>query len=101
VDARLNNGRRFLVGERFTAADLTFAALAAPMLFPFECRAAQPALDTVPAEMREEVSRLRDTDAGRFALRMFSQERAAHPPIHVHPMYNDRELTTSAGVAIE
>ena len=77
VDERLSSGRRFLAGERFTAADLTFAALAAPVLFPVECRAVHPALDAVPAAMREEVLRLRDTDAGRFALRMFSQERAS------------------------
>ena len=76
VDERLNDGRRFLVGERFTAADLTFAALAAPVLFPAECRAVHPALDAVPAAMREEVLRLRDTEAGRFALRLFSQERS-------------------------
>ena len=77
VDERLSNGRRFLVGERFTAADLTFAALAAPVLFPVECRAVHPALDAVPAAMRDEALRLRDTDAGRFALRMFSQERGS------------------------
>ncbi len=77
VNERLSNGRWFLAGDRFTAADLTFAALAAPVLFPAEYRAVHPALDTVPAEMREEVLRLRNTDAGRFALRMFSQERCS------------------------
>jgi glutathione S-transferase len=71
----LSNGRQFLVGERFSAADLTFAALAAPVLFPAECRAVHPALNDVPAAMREEVLRLRETEAGRFALRLFSQER--------------------------
>jgi glutathione S-transferase len=75
VDERLGDARRFLVGERFTAADLTFAALAAPLLLPVECRAAHPALEAVPVAMREEVLRFRDTDAGRFALRLFSQER--------------------------
>ncbi|MBI5720324.1 MAG: glutathione S-transferase family protein [Burkholderiales bacterium] len=75
VDERLRGGRQFLAGERFTAADLTFAALAAPVLFPAECRAVAPALQDVPAAMREEVLRLRDTDAGRFALRLFAQER--------------------------
>jgi glutathione S-transferase len=75
VGESLSNGRRFLVGERFTAADLTFAALAAPMLFPVECRAAHPALDAVPTAMREEVLRVRDTAAGQFALRLFAQER--------------------------
>lgn len=72
----LRDGRRFLVDQRFTAADLTFAALAAPALFPAECRAAHPALDAVPAAMRDEVLHFRDTDAGRFGLRLFAQERA-------------------------
>ncbi len=79
VDQRLNDGRRFLAGDRFTAADLGFAALAAPVLLPAECRAVQPALDDVPAAMREEILRLRDTDAGRFALRLFAQERGGSP----------------------
>jgi glutathione S-transferase len=82
VGERLADGRRFLVGERFTAADLTFAALAAPVLFPAGYRAAYPLLDVVPAAMREEVLRLRDTDAGRFALRMFSQERSRPSTVH-------------------
>lgn len=76
VDERLGGGRRFLVGERFTAADLTFAALAAPVLLPAGCRAVQPALDTVPPAMREEILRLRGTSAGQFAMRMFSDERS-------------------------
>jgi len=75
MDERLRDGPRYLAGGRFTAADLTFAALAAPVLFPVECRAVQPALETVPAAMREEVLRLRDTDAGRFVLRIYAQER--------------------------
>ena len=79
VDERLGDGRRYLVGERFTAADLTFAALAAPVLFPAGSRAAYLALDQAPAEMREEVLRLRDTEAGRFALRLYSRERVRQP----------------------
>ena len=75
VAERLRNGQRFLVGGRFTAADLTFAALAAPVLFPPECRATHPALEAVPLAMREEVQRLRDTEAGRFGLRLFAEER--------------------------
>jgi len=75
VDERLGDGRRFLVGERFTAADLTFASLAAPVLIPAGCRAAYPELEEVPATMRAEILRLRDTEAGRFVLRLFSEDR--------------------------
>jgi glutathione S-transferase len=79
VDQQLSDGRRFLTGDRFTAADLTFAALAAPVLLPVECCAVQPTLETVPAAMREEILRFRNTDAGRFALRLYSQERGRSP----------------------
>ena len=36
IAKHLESGQRYLVGDRFTAADLTFAALAAPVLFPKE-----------------------------------------------------------------
>jgi glutathione S-transferase len=75
VGNQLEDGRRFLAGERFTAADLTFASLAAPVLLPPACRASYPALEEVPATMRDEVLRLRDTAAGRFALRLYTEQR--------------------------
>ena len=49
--------RQTLCGERFTAADLIFAALAAPALFPVQYRGV-PAFDVMSTAMREEVSRL-------------------------------------------
>jgi glutathione S-transferase len=76
VEERLTQGRRFLVDERFTAADLTFAALAAPMVLPVQCRAVHPTLQELPAPLREEILRLRETTAGRFALRLFEEERS-------------------------
>lgn len=75
VDALLADGRRYLVADRFTAADLAFAALASPVLLPERGIAAYPAVQEVPGAMRETIEQLRDTSAGRFALRMYAQER--------------------------
>jgi glutathione S-transferase len=75
VDARLQDGRGYLAGERFSAADLGFAALAAPALFPAEAGAAMPALDELPPAMGRAVDALRASPAGQFALRMYRQHR--------------------------
>jgi glutathione S-transferase len=81
VDDLLADGRRYLVEDRFTAADLTFAALASPVLLPERGIAAYPSVDKVPDAMREAVERLRDTEAGRFALRMYALERWCPAPV--------------------
>jgi glutathione S-transferase len=72
--ARLGK-RRFLVGDRFSAADLTFAALAAPMIFPPEYGTAVPPREAMPPAMTPVVEELRATAAGAFVLRMFREER--------------------------
>ena len=77
VAARLADGRRFLVGDRFSAADLGFAALATPVLLPEGCGASYPPLEAAPSGMRDEIVRLRETPAGRFALRLYREERGA------------------------
>lgn len=75
VGEELRDGRSYLVGERFTAADLTFASLAAPVLLPPQYRGRMPALEHVPQSMRDVVVRLRNTVAGAYALRLFEQHR--------------------------
>lgn len=77
VEARLADGRRYLCGDRFSAADLTFAALAAPAVCPPEYGGPLPPLGEVPAPLRELSERLQATPAGRFALRLYREERAA------------------------
>jgi glutathione S-transferase len=76
VSGRLADGRPYLAGERLSAADLTFAALAAPVLLPPECPAYPPVPD-MPAALRDGVERWRATAAGRFGLAMYARWRWA------------------------
>ena len=74
----LRDGRPFLVGDRFTAADLTFAALAAAVLIPDgpdEYGVRLPSLSELPTEMRDQVLIWRNQPAGIFALKMFHEHR--------------------------
>jgi len=75
VGERLADGCAFLVGSRFSAADLAFASLAAPALLPDGYSAWLPSADMLPPRARDLTLELRDTPAGRFALRMYATER--------------------------
>jgi len=75
VDGWLADGRRFLLGDQFTAADLVFASLAAPLVFPPEYGGAFPPLDSLPAPMRADIERIRGTRAGSFVIQLYSRER--------------------------
>lgn len=69
---------QYLCGDHFTAADLTFGALLAPVLCitPDEgYGAVLPSFDVLDAEARELVEEIRAHPAGQFALRMYAEER--------------------------
>jgi glutathione S-transferase len=68
----------FLFGERFGAADLTFACLAASVVVPPEYGVALPQPDALPADVAEAVRGFRAHPAGAFALRCFRELR--HSP---------------------
>jgi len=72
---RLADGREYLSGDRFSAADLTFAALAAPMVVPPEYTVPLPQPDALPPGPRGLVERAREHPAGAHALKMFRQHR--------------------------
>lgn len=74
VASRLNGP--YLVGERFTAADLTFASLAAGVLAPPEY-GARVRLPQLTAEQHAEVETFRAHPAGQFGLRLYRQERSS------------------------
>jgi glutathione S-transferase len=71
----LADGRPFLSGERFGAADLTFAALSAAIVVPSDYGTPLPAIDAVPQATRDFVERAREHPAGRFALRLVAEHR--------------------------
>ena len=75
VAQRLADGRRYLIGERFTAADLTFSALAAAVVMPPEYGVPLPQPDELPPAMGAVARELREHPAGRHALRMFREQR--------------------------
>jgi glutathione S-transferase len=75
VAERLSDGRPYLMGERFTAADLTFSALAAAVLMPPEYGVPLPQPNELPARMAETVREMRAHPAGAHALAMFRTER--------------------------
>ncbi|MEA2230927.1 MAG: glutathione S-transferase [Solirubrobacteraceae bacterium] len=75
VAGLLADGRRYLVGDRFSAADLAFAALCAPLIVPLQYGTELPQPEVMPASMSGPVRAWREHPAGAFALRMFAQER--------------------------
>lgn len=77
VSELLADGRQYLVGDTFGAADLTFAALAAPVLFPPEHPIEWSVEDQRPPEVRALTNELRETPAGRHGLRMYRDHRPA------------------------
>jgi glutathione S-transferase len=76
VNQRLSDARPYLIGDNLSAADLTFAALAAPVLLPPEHPIKPPALETFNNdEMIATIKELRATPAGVYALRLYQKQR--------------------------
>jgi glutathione S-transferase len=73
IAARLEDGRPYLFGERFTAADLTFAALIAPLLLPARYGGVLPARDKFTAEIQSDIDALRARPAGKYALSIYDE----------------------------
>jgi glutathione S-transferase len=71
VSELLADGRTYLVGDNFSAADLTFAALAAPAVQPPEHPIKGSSLQKLPPKLVSEISAFRKTPAGAFVLRLY------------------------------
>jgi glutathione S-transferase len=71
----LADGRPFLCGERFGAADLTFAALSAAVVVPIGYGVTLPQPDALAPATAELVRRARSHRAGRHALSLYADQR--------------------------
>jgi len=68
----LADGRPYLCGDRFGAADLTFAAMSAAVVVPPVYGVPLPQPDVLPPHTAALVRRAREHPAGRFALARFA-----------------------------
>jgi glutathione S-transferase len=75
VDRILADGRQYLLGDRFSAIDLTFAALAAPTLQPPEHHIPPTPIDLLPMQAQTDIRNFQATNAGKFGLRLYREHR--------------------------
>jgi glutathione S-transferase len=74
VESLLADGRTYLVGERFSAADLTFATLAAGAVLPAGYGVTTPDLSALPSPLAASIQSFRKTIAGKFVLRLYDEQ---------------------------
>ena len=65
----------FLVGDRLTIADVTFASLAGPLVMPEQYGATLPALEELPQATLDLCQRFRSHPAGVRTLRLYREHR--------------------------
>jgi len=75
IAERLSDGRPFLCGDRFTAADLTFACLSSPVIAPPEYGITLPQPDQMPEPLASVVREFRAHPAGQRALELYRTQR--------------------------
>jgi glutathione S-transferase len=73
----LQDGRPYLCGESFGAADLTFASLAAATIVPAVYGVRLPQPEVLPPRTAALVRSARDHPAGRYALELIARERGS------------------------
>jgi glutathione S-transferase len=69
--------RLYLFGDRFSAVDLTFATMSAPVIAPPQYGVPLPSVDELPEDARRVVAEFRAHPAGAYALRLYTER----PPV--------------------
>ncbi|MDQ3033227.1 MAG: glutathione S-transferase family protein [Myxococcota bacterium] len=87
LDARLRDARRegrsWLSGTTFGAADLTLASLLSPFLAPPEHPFRYPSAEAMPAALRALSLRIAQSETGELVSRAYREERARRPGLDV------------------
>ena len=73
VGAALSRGSDYLVGNRITLADISFAACAAPIMLSEDYHGVIPGFDEASEEMREFARELRSQAAGRHVVKVYRE----------------------------
>lgn len=80
AEARLAEGRRYLVAERLTGADVGLAVFLAPIVMPSEHPSDYVTYESVPEVYRRRCDELRARPAGAHVLRLYAEHRAERAP---------------------
>lgn len=75
AEGMMADGRPYLTGDRFTLADLTFAASGAPIMLARGYAGHLPKIDTLPDHMQTEIQWFRDHPTGAYIQRMYDDHR--------------------------
>ena len=77
TDARVRDGRRYLVGDRVSLADFGLAAAAAPLLLPDGYGSPIPPLDRMPSAYAKIVEELRQHPTAEFVQHIYARHYAS------------------------
>lgn len=100
IAERLEDGRAFLLGERFSAADLTYAALSGPSVLPEQYGMPLPPPTSLDEATQAWISKVRTHPAGQFALRLYAR-RAEVRAVLARPLAVPRRPRPHSGTAPE
>ncbi|MDF1666551.1 MAG: glutathione S-transferase family protein [Planctomycetota bacterium] len=75
VEKRLTDGRPFLCGDSLSAADITFAALGAPMVLPKNYHIPMPELSELHPDLADEIRRYQERPGGQFIFKLYNEQR--------------------------
>ncbi|MGI8567845.1 MAG: hypothetical protein ACR2KT_01505 [Methylocella sp.] len=75
VDARLADGRQYLVG----VSDMAFANALAPLVLPDEYASLLPSFAEMPPALRSVIEEIQSHPAGQFAFRIYRDHRGGVP----------------------